>query len=118
MSSNLFVRLSPTLKKHNFSDSKINSFARFFSYYHKGNWIYPGTLKRELNITIEDSYRILEELKNQGIVESYYELRCGHCQHVFGIVQCFNELPDSFECESCGSIMNTLENTIKIYKVL
>jgi len=83
-----------------------------------GQWIYPGVLKRNLNIEIESVYKLLDLLEGKGEVESWYEYCCGHCQRVLGTVQHFNELPDSFECELCGSEMPTLENTFKIYKVL
>ena len=79
--------------------------------------IYPGVVKRQLSVSIEDSYRILSALEKAKVLESWYEYCCGHCQRVLGTVQRFNELPESFDCEVCGTHMNTMDNTIKIYKV-
>ena len=80
-------------------------------------WVYPGVLKRELKISIEDAYRLLTLLEKEKAVESWYEYCCGNWEHVLGTVQRFNELPDTFECDVCGNIVSTIENTIKIYRV-
>ena len=119
MSSDLSVRLKEILSRtFNYSEHKQAEIIQFLSKYSPGYWVYPGVLKRELQIAIEDSYRILEALSDAGLVEGWYEYCCGNCQHVLGTVRQFNELPSSFECDFCGSTMNTLENTIKIYKVI
>ena len=90
----------------------------FFNFYKTGQWIYPGVLKRELGLSIDMVYNILSKLEQLNMVEGWYEYCCCHCQKVLGIVQRFNELPESFECESCGTEVSTIENTIKIYKVI
>ena len=69
-------------------------------------------------MSIKDVYVLLTKMEQIGLVESWYEMCCGHCQKMMGLVRRFNELPETFECENCGSNMSTLENTIKIYKVL
>lgn len=119
MSLNLSTKLEKILKdKFDYSQSKSNQILDFFRNYRTGQWIYPGVLKRQLNITIEDAYKMMSLLEECGAVESWYEYCCGNCQHVLGAVQRFNELPDTFECEFCGNIVSTVENTIKIYKVI
>ena len=119
MSLNLSAKLEEILdNSFNYPESTCRQIIDFLSRYQSGSWIYPGVLKRELNICIEDAYRILSTLEQNGIVESWYEYCCGNCQHVLGTVQRFNELPDTFECEFCGTTVSTIENTINIYKVI
>lgn len=119
MSLDLSAKLWELLNtQFDYSEDKKREIVRFMERYKSGNWIYPGVLKRNLNIKIEDAYRLLEALEGFHAVESWYEYCCGHCQRVLGTVRRFNELPDSFECELCGNKMPTLENTFKIYKAL
>ena len=84
----------------------------------QGQWIYPGVVVRELGIPIEEVYKTLEELVDEDAIEPWYECCCGNCGHEQGKVHLFNELPPTFECDACGSTMDTMENTTKIYKVL
>lgn len=119
MSLDLSTKLWELLNtQFNYSEEKAKEIVCFIQNYKKGQWIYPGVLKRNLDIKIEDVYRLLERLEEAKEVEGWYEYCCGHCQHSLGTVRQFNELPDSFECEICGSRMPTLENTFKIYKVI
>lgn len=90
----------------------------FFKYYKYGMWIYPGVLKRKFNLSIDIVYMILDAMEKEGILQSYYELYCSHCQKAMGTVSLFNELPDTFQCEICNEELPTLENAILIYKVV
>ena len=101
-----------------FSAETNNNILKFFSNYKPGMWIYPGVLKRNLQIEIDDAYRILSALEKLGVVESWYEYCCGNCQKVLGTVKRFNELPEYFECEVCGFEMPTVDHAIKIYRVM
>ncbi len=73
---------------------------------------------------IDDTCKLLYKLEQLGLVESWYEMRCGYCRKMLGRARRFNEFPENFKCEVCGNIMSklqsqrTLDNTIKIYKVL
>lgn len=119
MSLNLLTVLETVLNnRFTFSSENNSAIIQLMSQYRPNSWIYPGVLKRQLGLKIEDVYKILSALEESGVVESWYEYCCGHCQHVLGTVQRLNELPESFECEVCGCTMPTIENTIKIYKVL
>ena len=89
-----------------------------FSHFKSKDWIYPGAIKRNLHLSIEDVYRVLEALRREGATESWYEYHCGHCQRPLGAVQQFNELPEYIECDYCEEEFPTVENTIKIYRVL
>lgn len=119
MSLDLLAKLKEILNaQFNYNAEKEREILTFFSAYKSKDWIYPGVIKRKLNLAIEDVYRILEALKLDGAVESWYEYCCVHCQRTLGTVQHFNELPEFFECDFCGETLSTLENTIKIYRML
>lgn len=90
----------------------------FFKNYKKNMWIYPGTLKRNFNLSISEIYKFLLSLENEGIVKSYYELYCNNCQKSMGTVSLFNEIPEFFECELCHNEISGLENSFLIYKVV
>lgn len=116
--STLLVKLEEILNtQFSYSDEQINQAREFFRLYKKGQWIYPGVVKRQLSLNIEEVYKILATLEREGVVESWYECICGRCQKALGTVHLFNELPDVFECEVCQKELNTFENTIKIFKV-
>lgn len=115
----LSVALRITLEEESrYSSEEIEKIIKVFSRYHAKDWIYPGAIKRQLKFKIEDVYHILNALEKTGVIEGWYELCCGHCQRVLGTVKRFNELPPEFTCELCDTTLNTMENTIKIYKVL
>ncbi len=118
---NIFTRLDEILTNDFSYSHEINSKVKeIFSLYFapKKPWIYPGAIKRYSGMKIDDVYKVLPKLEQLGFVESWYEMCCGYCQRMQGIVRRFNELPEKFECEVCGNTMSTLDNTIKIYKVL
>jgi len=89
-----------------------------FSTYRSGSWIYPGEIRKFSGMKIKDIYNLLDELEHLDIVESWYELRCVHCQQVLEKVHLFNELPENFHCEICGNTLPILKNAIKIYRML
>ena len=122
MSCDILMRLSEILN-NDFSyspeiNAKVINLLSMYSSKPSKCWIYPGTVKRNTGMDIIDVYKLLSELEQCGFVESWYEMCCGHCQRMMGQVRRFNELPETFECENCGETMQTLENTIKIYKAL
>jgi len=95
-----------------------NEILDFLGNYTVGSWIYPGVLKRKFELTADEVYYLLSEMENEGILQSYYELYCSHCQKSMGVVHLFNELPEMFMCEICDEELSTLENTVIIYKVV
>ncbi len=119
MSFEILTKLGEILNvKFEYSPEIIVQVKEIFSAYHSGSWIYPSVIKRFSGIKIEDVYKLLTELEHLSIVESWYELCCGHCQRVLGTVRQFNELPERFKCEVCGNKMSALENIIKIYRMI
>lgn len=105
--------------KTNLSDSCISGLVQLLQNYRVNMWLYPGVIKRKLNMSIPDIYEVLQILQEEGYLESYYELYCSHCQKSNGtVIRYFSELPDTFECEVCHAELPALENTVLIYKVV
>lgn len=118
LSSTLLIIEMTIQGKLNNSSVNTPAILDFFKQYRKDMWIYPGILKRRFSLELSEVYRLLSELEKQGVLQSYYELYCCHCQKSMGVVELFNELPDSFECELCHGELPALENSVLIYKVI
>lgn len=87
--------------------------------YKAGELIYPGVIVRKLSITAIDAYRILEVMKKHELVEPNYELYCHDCNRfTTDIYRSLDDMPEEFECECCGASLNSMENSIVIYRVL
>ena len=87
--------------------------------YRSGTWVYPGVIKRKLNLSINIAYTALEVLCESGFLDSYYELICSNCHKTTGTaVKTFTELPSSFQCEICAEVLPTMDDTTLICKVL
>ena len=100
-------------------DGKETELLKFLENYRMNSWIYPGAIKRKLDVPIKEVYLLMEELEEQNIVESYYELVCGCCNKSVGtIIKTFNELPEKFYCDLCDQEVITIDNSVMVYKVI
>lgn len=101
------------------SNTTVNSYITLLANYKTGMWIYPGVIKRKLNIPIVDVYYSLALLEEEKIVHSYFEIYCNNCHKSLGYTfEAINEIPYEMECESCHDVFRSLDNTILIYKVI
>ncbi len=92
---------------------------RLFSGYDTGMWLYPGVIKRKIGLSTEKTYEILRLMEKAQLIEGFYELGCGNCQHSTGIIyKTFNQLPECFQCELCHKELPAIENAVLIYKVI
>lgn len=91
-----------------------------YEHYESGEWIYPGTIGRELNKTMKDIYEILEECLNQGIVGRYFDIYCSNCCRLTGErYNTFISIPNETFCPHCDNkIRNCYKKALIIYKVL
>lgn len=81
--------------------------------------VYPGVLIRNLGISQTQAYKVLDLLKELGLLELNYELYCHECSQFKGpIYETIGQIPEELDCECCGDKLNPLENTIVIYKVI
>lgn len=118
LSSTLSIIEMTIQNKLNNSSVNALEIIDFFKHYRKDMWIYPGVLKRRFALELSEVYAFLSELEAQGVLQSYYELYCSHCQKSMGMVELFNELPELFECELCHSELPALENSVLVYRVI
>ncbi|WP_157998454.1 response regulator [Desulfosporosinus sp. OT] len=101
--------------------SKGNSakFIELIQRYNKGELVYPGVLIRKLGISQTQAYKVLDMLKEQGILEINYEVYCHECSQFKGpIYETFGKIPEELDCECCGVKLDPLNNSIVIYKMI
>lgn len=114
----LSIDLSRKLKTI-LTDVQFNKLIGLFSAYKTDMWLYPGVIKRKIGLSTEETYEILHGMEKASLVEAYYELGCGNCQHSTGsIYKTINELPEYFQCELCHKELPSIENAVLIYKVI
>lgn len=118
MLSNTLSVIRKSLEQQLNSGSNITAIVDFFRNYKVGMWVYPGVLRRKFSLDMKEVYLLLAALEKEGILQSYYEMYCSHCQKSMGTVELFNQLPDTFECEICHCELPALENSVVIYKVV
>ncbi len=118
MLSNTLSIIGKTIGQQLNNGSDTTAVIDFFRNYKVGMWVYPGVLKRRFSLDIGTVYALFAALEREGVLQSYYEMYCSHCQKSIGTAVLFNQLPDTFECEICHSELPALENSVVIYKVI
>lgn len=80
--------------------------------------IYPGTLRKECDLSIEEIYKMLYVLSKKGLLREVLELRCPQCKNATGIIyETISEVPDEIICPCCGGrIQFPLKYAIVIYQ--
>ena len=100
-------------------DTDLNNLLKQLRLYKQGEWIYPGVLVRQIGMSVDKVYLILEHLKKLGILEVNYEIYCHSCHQFEGsIYSTISKVPNNIECENCAGLLNKLDNTIVIYRVI
>lgn len=121
MLSNISVPIEKIVSEFIQDEKKAQDITNFLKLYKSRSWIYPGVLKRRYGINIIDVYKFLGGLEEAGYIKGYYEIYCGTCNRHSGVEEVFETLasiPETIECENCGSEILSLRNAILIYKVL
>ena len=80
--------------------------------------IYPGTLRKECNLSIEEIYKVLYTLSKKGLLREVLELQCPQCKNTTGaIYETISEVPDEIICPRCGGrIQFPLKYALVIYQ--
>ncbi|WP_229521421.1 response regulator [Paenibacillus monticola] len=87
--------------------------------YSKGKTIYPGVLIRELNIDMTLAYKVLNEVMKLGFLTTNFEIYCHKCsKFTGGIYETIAEIPEEIECDEMGHILNPLNSSIVIFRVI
>lgn len=120
MLQDILSKIAPLIRKSQLiSDEKFTELFSLLSRYNKGEWVYPGVLVRKIDITPISAYKVLELLKDQGLLQTNYEMYCHHC-HRFegGIYETISQIPYDLCCETCFEPLTVVDNAIAIYRVL
>ncbi|MGG0308336.1 hypothetical protein ABEY43_07020 [Priestia megaterium] len=79
--------------------------------------IYAGDLVSEFDIDMKKAYKILEFMRDRGLVERAYEMNSNVCKCINGkVYNTIMSVPDN--CPECGYEINCLEETIMVYRTL
>lgn len=119
MSDKCFVRKLKNLTNP-LNDKRIDKLKELLERYKINEYIYPGTLIRNINIQMKDAYEILDVLEEQGFVTRVYEVICPHENKGAGhIFNSYSELihSNSISCNSCDSLIDPTKYNLVIYKV-
>lgn len=87
-------------------------------HYHTGDYIYPGAIKRQLNIGSSLTYKVLEEIVKTEVICRCYEICCFECAKTTGATYySISEIPPYVYCPSCERELVAIKNAIQIYQV-
>ncbi|XMA24651.1 hypothetical protein M9428_20890 [Bacillus bombysepticus] len=120
MLPNILLRIEEKLKGTSLlPGDQLGKFLELLKRYKKGEWIYPGVLIRKLGTPSSKAYKLLDILKDIGVLEVNYELYCHKCNTFEGnIYETFSQVPHDLNCEGCEAELTPLVNSIVIYKVI
>lgn len=81
------------------------------------NIIYPITLSKKFNISLEESFKLLNSLLLEGLLERVYEFRCSSSRFRirFENINYIN-LPNRIYCSECQKEHNLKYNLYVIYR--
>ncbi len=110
---------TPLLESGLISKDKIAILLNHLGSYNPNTLLFPGTLKRRLNIPMLDAYKILYQLQIMGVVQRVYEPYC-HCCDVFydQTFKSLKEIPRHACCPQCGSNFNLATDIIVVFEVI
>lgn len=117
MLANTSVVIEKVVNQYLPNRSDVASIIEFIANFPKESWIYPGILKRRYQLSTKEVYELLFSLKNEQILENYYELTCPNCRKFVGEpITTFSEIPEYLECDSCDELIQGIENAVIIFK--
>lgn len=83
------------------------------------NIIYPTSLSKKFNISLDESFKLLNTLLLKGLLKRVYEFRCSSSRFKikFENINYIN-LPNDIYCKDCEKEHNLRNNLYVIYKVI
>ncbi|HFD2064454.1 TPA: hypothetical protein ACF2DS_000148 [Clostridium perfringens] len=101
------------------NNEKLEELKSLLEIYSVGNYLYPGILIAQLDISAIECYKILSLLEEMKIVEKSFEEYCRECKKVNGkIHDSFAEIPEEIYCKFCGRQLDPIDDVIVIYRVI
>lgn len=101
------------------NDNRIEKLLKNMKYWTYGTDIYPNSIKAIINSEYEIVYKVLDEIRDMGILEYRFEIYCNICNKYIDRKQLksLNEFPKDLYCDE-NHRLNPTDNTILIYKVV
>lgn len=92
---------------------------KLFTKFKPDDIVYPGLLKRTLDINLECSYLILKDIECLDVIHKVFIVKCSSCGHLHNdLFNSFNEATTSIEyCYKCGEEINSLDSIELIFRV-
>lgn len=87
---------------------EVDKLIELLGSYKSGESIYPGILKRKLNIDMICSYSIMKVIEELGLVQKAFFVQCSECNYIHrNLFDSINEAITHYEyCEQCDEIIN------------
>lgn len=105
--------------RYSLTPYQVRSLSKLISVWHEGDYIYPGHVKSKTCIEITQVYNILETFKEKGYVDIIYEIYCTGCSRTKGkFITTLSDIDENTTCDFCNKTLNTLDDTIALYKVI
>lgn len=100
------------------NERRINMLLDNMKYWKKEQDIYPNSIKGIINEEYPIVYKVLDIIKDMGILEYRFEIYCNICDKYLDKPQLksLNEFPKDLYCDE-NHKLNPIDNTILIYKV-
>lgn len=90
----------------------------YFSCIKVNDYIYAGTLKSKVAISMDVAYKILEYIKKEGYITNIYEIYCFDCDHTKKFISSITQFKDNTYCDCCGKKLEFDNNIVVLYKVI
>ena len=113
------LQLEKILIETTLTNEERVTFINFFKKYKKNNFVYPGVIKRNTNLSYELIYEALFSLEKANIVKRQYEVSCGKCpMAIEEIYFSIDAIPEFYYCDICNQELVAVDNAILIFKVV
>lgn len=86
---------------------------------HLDDYLYPGVIKRQLQVDSVMAYKLLSVIEQQGFIKACFEIVCFACNKTTGeIYDSIAEIPSEIYCPCCERELNAMENAVLIFRVV
>ncbi|MGN0581541.1 MAG: hypothetical protein ACI4KB_02440 [Oscillospiraceae bacterium] len=107
-----------TILKSEYDDTFIRKVLNHFIIYRLEEYIYPSAVSADLNITIQESYLLLNAISKTRIIDTRYFALCPYCGNNTRIAETIRELYEQCYCEECEKEFDVFDYSQVIYKVI
>lgn len=92
---------------------------KFLDLCRSGDFVYPDAYSRYYKISIEETYKILDEYCKSNILKRVYNFRCPNCSYTINNYESLGEVEDYTYCSNCDEEFDreaVFDYSIVIYK--